>query len=177
MKLYVARHGQTIWNQRDVVCGRTDIPLTQQGIQQAQQLAQQVEGKGIDLIWSSPLLRARQTAQVVADRLGLSVQVDERLLEQDFGSYEEVYRFDPEYMAYRMNLLLRFPGGGESIAMVMARAYGVVEDIRRHYSDHTILLVSHGAFLRSLNTYFVPTKNEDFFNFRLENCQLKEYTF
>lgn len=175
MKLYLARHGQTVWNRRDVVCGRTDIPLTEKGLAQAQTLADQAEQTAINEIWCSPLIRARQTAQAVADRLGLTVKIDERLIEQNFGMYEEVYRFDPEYLEVRQNLLMRFPGGGESIADVIARSYAVVEDIRANHPDKTILLVSHGAFCRALNTWFVPTKCDEFFHFRLENCQLVEY--
>lgn len=175
MKLYVARHGQTVWNVRNVVCGRTDIPLTEQGLAQAKALAEQAAQTEIDTIWCSPLIRARQTAQAVADRLGLPVTVDERLIEQNFGDFEEIDRFDREYLAFRENLLVHFPGGGESIAQVMARAYGVIEDIRKNHARRTILLVSHGAYCRALHTYFCDTWNGRYFDFRLENCQLQEY--
>lgn len=175
MKLYVARHGETVWNVRNVVCGRTDIPLTEKGLEQAKALAEQAAQTEIDTIWCSPLIRARQTAQAVADRLELPVTIDQRLIEQNFGSYEGVYRFDEKYLEFRENLLVHFPGGGESIAQVMARAYGVVEDIRKNYANRTVLLVSHGAYCRALHTYFHDTWNGRFFDYRLENCQLQEY--
>ena len=175
MKVYLARHGQTIWNHRDVVCGRTDIPLTEKGFAQAQALAEQVALTKVNLMIASPLLRAQQTAQVVAQRIGAPMLTDPLLLEQDFGAYEEVDRFDPEYMEYRKDFFRRFPGGGESIAMVTARAYAMIDKVRTQYAGHTVLLVSHGAFCRAFRTYFVDTPNEDFYRFRLQNCQLAEF--
>ena len=61
MKIFVARHGQTQWNADNKVCGRTDIPLTEVGLQQAEKLADNAEGKDIDIIVVSPMIRARQT--------------------------------------------------------------------------------------------------------------------
>lgn len=175
MKVYLTRHGQTVWNHRDVVCGRTDIPLTEKGLAQARDLAERVAKTKVDLILSSPLIRAQQTAQVVAGRIGAPVVVEPLLLEQDFGDYEEVDRFDPEYMEYRKDFFRRFPGGGESVALVANRAYQVIELVREKYAGHTVLLVSHGAFCRAFNTWFVDTPNESFYKFRLQNCQLVEY--
>lgn len=175
MKVYLARHGQTVWNHRDVVCGRTDIPLTEKGVEQARALAEQVARTEVDLILASPLLRAQQTAQAAAERIGASVLTEPLLLEQNFGAYEEVDRFDPEYMAYRQDFFRRFPGGGESIAMVTARAYALIDKLRREYSGHTVLLVSHGAFCRCWRTWFEDVPNEEFFRWRMGNCELREY--
>lgn len=175
MKLYFARHGETIWNHRDVVCGRTDIPLTQRGLEQAAELAEQVAGTQVDLILASPLIRAQQTAQAVADRIGVEIITESLLIEQDFGAFEEAPRSDPEYLSCRNNFFRRFPGGGESIAMVTARAYQVIEKVRTQYADRTVLLVGHGAFSRTLRTWFVDTANEEFFRTRLLNCQLAEF--
>ena len=98
MDLYVARHGQTLWNVQCKVCGRTDLPLTEEGLHQAQLLAQDAVGKGIDVILASPMLRARQTAQAVAQVLGLPVEIDDRLIEQDYGACEGVDRLDPVFL-------------------------------------------------------------------------------
>ena len=68
MKLYVARHGETEWNALNKVCGRTDLPLTEKGFQQAEKLAERTENLGIDIIIASPMLRARQTAEPTAKR-------------------------------------------------------------------------------------------------------------
>ena len=88
MKLYISRHGQTPWNVEDLVCGRADVPLTEVGQQQARLLAESAVDKGIDVILSSPLQRARQTAQAVSDAIGVPIQIDDRLIEFDFGTYD-----------------------------------------------------------------------------------------
>ena len=175
MRVYLARHGQTVWNRRDVVCGRTDIPLTEQGLEQARELAEKAAQTDIDLILASPLLRARQTAQAVAERIGAQVITEPLLLEQNFGDYEEVDRFDEEYMAYRKDFFRRFPGGGESIAMVTARAYTLIDKLRTQYEDRCVLLVSHGAFCRCFRTYFEDVPNEEFYQWRMHNCELAEF--
>ena len=90
MRILVARHGQTQWNALNKVCGRTDLPLTELGHAQARELARKLEHEGIDLIIASPMIRARQTAQAVADLCGVPVLVDERLIEQNFGIFEGV---------------------------------------------------------------------------------------
>ena len=174
MICYIARHGQTTWNARDVVCGRADPPLTDRGREQAGQLARQCLGKGITRIFSSPLIRARETAQAASDLLGVPVTVDPRLLEQDFGKFEECHRFDPEYLSYRKDLAVRFPGG-ESCAQVIARVYALLDEIRASGQPGNVLLVSHGGACRAMNTYFCDVANEDYFRFRLANCELKAY--
>lgn len=175
MKVYLSRHGQTVWNHRDVVSGRTDIPLTEKGLEQAETLAELVAETEVDLILASPLQRAQQTAQAVARRIGAPIITEPLLLEQDFGSYEEVDRFYPPYLEYRKDFFRRFPDGGESVAMVAARAYQVIGKLQTQYKDHTVLLVSHGAFCRAFRTWFVDTPNEDFYKWRMTNCQLVEF--
>ena len=69
MKLLAARHGQTEWNALNKICGTTDLPLNELGMEQAKLLADRVENMGIDVIIASTMIRARQTAGVVAERL------------------------------------------------------------------------------------------------------------
>ena len=81
MRLYVARHGETEWNRLNKVCGRTDSPLTDTGLRQAQLLADKLDDCPIDVIIASPLSRAQKTAQAVAQRKHLQVVTDDRLIE------------------------------------------------------------------------------------------------
>ena len=108
MKLYVARHGQTRWNSQNRVLGRTDIPLNETGIEQAKGLAEKAASLGIDIIISSPLKRARQTADIVGDALGLSVLTDERLTEFDFGAFEGASRADAEYQRLKRQFCSKY---------------------------------------------------------------------
>lgn len=97
--LYIARHGQTIWNAQNKVCGITDVDLTDKGREQAKELALAVADKSIDVIISSPLKRAVETSEIVSDTCNIPVIIDERLIEQNYGIYEGVdrYRVRNEY--------------------------------------------------------------------------------
>lgn len=88
MMLYVARHGQTVWNAQNKVCGITDVDLTEKGIEQAKTLAYLVESQNINLILSSPLRRAVDTSKIVANICNIPIEVDQRLIEQNYGIYE-----------------------------------------------------------------------------------------
>lgn len=174
MKLYFTRHGQTDWNTRRKVCGRAEAHLTDLGRRQAAQVAEKVADTGVNLILSSPLERTRDTARIVADRIGVPVMMEPRLIEQDFGSYEGRDMDDPDYLERRENLLWHFPGG-ESTVQVMHRAYGVLEDVKRKYADRTVLLVTHGCFCRAARTYFQDIEPGGFYRFYMKNCDLLEF--
>ena len=174
MKLYVARHGQTQWNAENKVCGRTDLPLTEVGIAQAQDLAEKAEALGIDLILTSPLDRAHTMARIIADRCGAEVQVEERLIEQNYGVFEGVDRQDPGFLANKRQFAVRYPGG-ESMMDMAGRIYPLLEEIRERYSEKTVLLACHGGVCRVIRTFFVPMTNEEYFAYSPENCSLECY--
>lgn len=174
MKLYVARHGETVWNAEYRVCGRTDLPLTERGLEQARLLAREAMGKGIDLIIASPMKRAMQTAQPVAEALGLPILTEERLMEQCYGIYEGVSRNDPAFLANKRHFAYRYPGG-ESMMDLAHRVYAVLDEIKGKYPDKTVLLVCHGAVCRTIHSYFHDMTNEAYFSFSPENATLSEY--
>lgn len=175
MRLFVARHGQTQWNVENKVCGRTDLPLTEEGKVQAKLLAEKAADLNIDQIVSSPMLRARQTAATVAEYLGISVTVDERLIEQDYGIYEGVDRKDPGFIANKRQFAVRYPGG-ESMMDVAHRVYGLLDDVKREHEGKTVLLVCHGGVCRLIRTYFEPMTNEEFFYYSEDNANIREYS-
>ena len=174
MKLYIARHGQTLWNLENKVSGRTDIPLTEMGLQQAAQLADNAKGKGIEVIIASPLLRARQTAQAVSDAIGVPVQIDERLIELDFGAFEGGPRSDPDFQYTRAQFPTRYPGG-ESAFQLCHRVYGCLEDVKRKYDGKTVLLVCHGGVCRMVRSYFMDLSNDEYSYYFAPNAELVEY--
>lgn len=176
MRLYAARHGQTEWNVLWKVCGRTDIPLTDEGLSQARELALEAEKHPIDVIIASPMLRARQTAQAVADRLNIPVLTDDRLIEQDYGIYEGAHRKDPGFLHCKRNFATRYPGG-ESMLDVAARAYPLLDEIKEKYPDKNVLLVCHGGVLRLVRTYFEDMTNEEFFGYSEKNATLLCYEY
>lgn len=174
MKLYVARHGETRWNALNKVCGRTDIPLTELGMKQAEDLADRIDGLGIDLIISSPMIRARETARPAARRLGLEIITDDRLIEQNYGNYEGVDRQNPGFLQNKRQFAFRYPGG-ESMMDVAHRIYGLLEELKEKYPNRNVLLVCHGGVCRLIRTYFEDMTNEEFFCYSEENANVREY--
>ncbi len=174
MKLYIARHGETPWNVENRVSGRTDVPLTEKGMEQARLLAHSAMGKGIELILSSPLLRARQTARAVSEAIGVPIEIDERLIELDFGSFEGGPRSDPEFQYTRAQFPTRYPGG-ESAFQLAHRVYSCLEDVKRKYAGKTVLLVCHGGVCRMVRSYFMDLTNDEYSYYFAPNAQLVEY--
>jgi probable phosphoglycerate mutase len=174
MRLLVTRHGQTTWNLQNKVCGRTDAPLTPLGRHQANLLAEKCRGAGIDLIISSPLQRAQDTAKAVSQTCGAPVITDVRLIEQDYGVYEGVDRKDPGFQANKRMFSTRYPQG-ESMLQLAARVYGLLEDVKVQYSDKTVLLVCHNGICRVIHSYFCDMTNEEFATFSMDNAALAEY--
>ena len=174
MKLYIARHGETAWNAENLVCGRTDLPLTERGMEQARLLAENAVGKGIEVIIASPLLRARQTAQAVSDAIGVPVEIDQRLIELDFGIFEGKSRKDPGFAYTRTQFPTRYPGG-ESAFQMAHRVYSCLEDVKQKYAGKTVLLVCHGGVCRMVRSYFMDLTNDEYSNYYADNAALVEY--
>ena len=174
MKLYIARHGETPWNVENRVSGRTDVPLTEKGMEQARLLAHSAMGKGIEVIIASPLLRARQTAQAVSEAIGVPIELDERLIELDFGSFEGGPRSDPEFQYTRAQFPTRYPGG-ESAFQLAHRVYSCLEDVKRKYAGKTVLLVCHGGVCRMVRSYFMDLTNDEYSYYFAPNAQMVEY--
>ncbi|MBQ2755311.1 MAG: histidine phosphatase family protein [Oscillospiraceae bacterium] len=175
MKLYAARHGETVWNAQDRVSGLTDVELTEKGIAQAKALAVKLEGVKIDLMLVSPLKRAQDTAKIVSEHCGgISIITEERLIEQNYGIYEGIDRFNEAFLQNKRWFAYKYPGG-ESMMQLAHRIYGLLDEVTVKYSDKNVLLVCHGGVLRAVNTYFKDMTNDEYFNFLLDNCGLIEF--
>lgn len=174
MKLLVARHGQTVWNAQNKVCGITDVELTKEGIDQANKLADVVKNYNIDMVISSPLSRAIETSKIVADKNNVAVQVEDSLIEQNYGIYEGIDRKNDSFLANKRNFAYKYPKG-ESMMQVAYRVYGVIDRLKDKYQDKNILIISHGGICRIIRTYFHDMTNDEFFNYTLGNGTLEEY--
>jgi probable phosphoglycerate mutase len=176
MTIYITRHGETSWNAQDRICGWADIPLTENGLAQAASLAERVKDKGITRIIVSPFLRARQTAELANTHIQVPVEMDARLREQCFGTFEGTSRKTREYDAAKHNLTCRFPGG-ESILDLSSRVYNFLDELPSRYPKDTLLLVCHGVVSRVIHTYFTDLPLEHFFDYKLDNCGLARYDY
>ena len=174
MKIYVSRHGQTQWNAENKVCGRTDIPLNEVGISQAKAMADKAKDCNINIIISSPMIRAMQTAQRVREVTGLEIIKDERLIEQDFGIYEGKDRFDEGFRSNKRKFVYSYPNG-ESMFKVAQRVYNLLDEVIEKYNGKNVLLVCHGGICRIIRTYFEDMENEEFASFSAGNADLMEF--
>ena len=168
--IYVVRHGETEWNAINKVLGRTDMPLNDKGIKQANEIARSLKDKKIDVFLCSPLCRARQTADAISKELGIRYEIDDRLIEQDFGSFEGINRFDAEYQKAKREYFVRYPGG-ESYFDMAARVYSLIKEL----NGTNALLVTHGGICRMIRSYFEDMGNEEFVQFSQGNCEVRKY--
>lgn len=152
--LLLVRHGQTADNASRVFQGQGGRGLNDEGRRQARQLAQRLRTAGVDRIVSSDLERAVETARIVGAALSLEAEADEALREVNVGawtglSYAEVAeRYPEEWAAWGAGNDIR-RGGGETYAELALRIAGAVERIVAAGDHETIVVVSHGAALRS----------------------------
>ena len=174
MKLYITRHGETKRNKEQRVLGRTDDPLSEKGLAQAAELAEKMKDIEIDMIFVSPLSRARQTAQAVGDVKDLIPIVDERLIETNFGDFEGVDRWCEEYQNAKRDHFKRYPNG-ESYFDMAYRIYNFMFEIKDKYPDKKVLVVSHGGVCRIICNYFRDMENEEFVSHAFPNCGLEEF--
>lgn len=177
MRLFVARHGETDWNAQQRLCGRTELPLNATGVLQAEQLGKTLltQGAEIERLIASPMIRAQQTAHIIAQILGVPVETDDRLIEQNYGVFEGGDIHEPAFQENRRQFAVRYPGG-ESMMQVATRVYAFLEELKTRNELQNVLLVSHGGTCRVLNTYFEDVTNEAFSNWRMQNAQCLRYT-
>ena len=160
MKLYLIRHGQTDWNLEGKIQGRTDIPLNQTGLEQAAMLAKGMEHRPVTRIFSSPLKRALQTAQIIGESRNAPVEIVEDLQEVDFGrweglTWEQARQQDPEiYKRWLLNPVEAAPPGGELQDEVRRRMGRAVRTLMERM-DGDAAVVSHGAALAYLVEYLM----------------------
>jgi uncharacterized phosphatase len=146
------RHGQTNWNIDFRLQGVTDIPLNETGIEQAKVAGQVLSaaadfGQSWDLILSSPLSRARDTALMVSAALGIEgVDIEDLLLERSFGEAEGLSH---EEWKAKYDDTNHVPGG-ETLEQLEARAWILLRQLAENYSGKRVLTVSHGALIRTL---------------------------
>jgi uncharacterized phosphatase len=139
------RHGETDWNAIGKLQGRTDIPLNKTGIQQAEECSEFLKSSHWDVIITSPLKRAKQTAKIINNNLHVPVIEMEEFLERDYG--------DAEGMAYEERTS-KFPDNKypnqEERTSLNKRIIEGIEKINQKYEDNKILLIAHGAVINSI---------------------------
>jgi len=166
--IYLVRHGQTAWNKEEIFRGRTDVPLDETGLKQAELVSEYFKGMEIDAIYSSPLSRALQTAQKIAQFNDLKVQPLPGIIDMSFGKWEgrphqEIREKDSK--TYRQWVeephLVRLPGG-EGLNDVRVRAMAALEEVMRKHPEKTLVLVSHRVICKVLICAILNLDNSHF---------------
>jgi broad specificity phosphatase PhoE len=148
-RLVLCRHGETDWNVEGRYQGQADPPLNATGLAQARALADMLRGVGLEVIYSSPLRRAVQTAEIVAEHLGLPVLMEPRLMEIHQGDWQgrlrsEIIARDPDlFRRWQTEPWTVSPPGGESVAQVQERVNGALDDILKQHHGRCIGLFAH----------------------------------
>ena len=174
--VYFVRHGQTIWNVENKICGATDIGLTEQGHQQAIETGHKFLEQHIqaDEILYSPLIRARDTALHISEITGIPAREELRLKEQKFGKFESTPRDGAEFKKAKGEFVTRYKGG-ESMLHLAQRIYNLLDEVTA--SDKTYILVAHNGISRVVQSYFYEMTNQEYANFGVKNCAIIKYEF
>jgi len=157
--LVLIRHGQTTWNQEGRYSGQTDIPLSEEGLRQAQHLAERLRGQSFQAIYSSDLQRARQTAEPIARATGAPLYFDPRLREINQGEwegmlFEDIRRRFLDLWQHRLqNPHTAAPPGGETVGQVRERVLGALEEILQAHPQGRVAIVAHGLVLALILTH------------------------
>ena len=157
-RVWLVRHGMTDWNEQGRFCGRSDILLSAQGREQAQWLAIHLHSliPHPVSVYSSDLLRARETAETIASSSGIPVVISQQLREIDFGdfeglTYQEVETRFPDHLGFFTEPEKYAPLHGELLTDVVQRTqYALTSLLHELPASHDIILVSHGGALRAL---------------------------
>ncbi len=149
------RHGVTAWNKEGRAQGSTDIPLDEDGVRMARQIADRLAAESWDAVFTSPWKRTKKTADLIGEKMAdAAVQVDERLRERSGGliegttEAERQAKWGPDWKTLDLQ--------GETHDSVVTRGMSFVRDMQQMYPDGRVLAVSHGGFIKRLLSELLP---------------------
>jgi alpha-ribazole phosphatase/probable phosphoglycerate mutase len=181
-RIFLVRHGETAWNREFRYQGISDIPLSDEGLEQARRLGLRFAGVTPDRVMASPLSRARRTAEVIMEHNGAEadIVIRDELKELSFGIWEgltvsEINEIDGDtFSKWRETPFACVPEGGESFPEVFARSKSFAEEITAAGSPGwDTLIVAHGGVLRTLASALMGFENIDLlWRMRLDNCSI-----
>ena len=171
--IYIIRHGQTEKNRANVLQGRSDIPLNDSGRQQAEEVRNRLIKAGIhfDLVYTSPLIRAVQTAAIIAE--GIPQLKDDRLIEMDYGPYEgmDLANPAPEVLEFFRDFVHNpAPNGMEPLQAIVFRLGSFLEEIREEAAEKSILISTHAIAMKGALEYLTPDSGGSYWSKFIGNC-------
>jgi len=173
------RHGQAKNNTERILAGRTEgVPLTDTGIKQAEHTAQLLEQMNISAIYSSPIQRAKHTAEIVGKHNSLDVTIDDRLIELDMGKftgmpYDEIFNSHGNvFMKFYNGNLEIAHNGVETFSDVKKRILGIVDHIIEKHPDENVLLVTHMDPIKAMLSTVIDLSPTNLYELILPNASL-----
>lgn len=177
--LYIMRHGKTDWNQLWKIQGRTDIPLNDVGRKMAEEARELYKDVNFDVCYCSPLVRARETADIVLKGRDVEIIEDDRLKEMSFGIYEGSERVldkedHPLRPLFADPVNYKAVEGGESFEELYARTGSFLKEIALPLVEEgkDVLIVGHGAMNLSIVSQVKNIPLERYWETSIENCRL-----
>ena len=173
------RHGQAKNNTERILAGRTPgIPLTEKGIDQAEKAAKFLEDMNISAIYSSPIERAKSTAQIVGNHNSIDVKIDDRLIELDMGKftgvpYDEIFSSHGNvFMKFYKGELEIAHNGVETFTDVKKRVLGMVDHVIENHPNENVVLVTHMDPIKAMLSTIVSLSPENLFELIIANASL-----
>ena len=173
------RHGQALNNTERILAGRTPgVPLTEKGIDQAEKAAKFLEDMNISAIYSSPIERAKDTANIVGKHNSIDVNIDDRLIELDMGKftgvpYDEIFSSHGNvFMKFYKGELEIAHNGVETFADVKKRVLGMVDHVIENHPDENVVLVTHMDPIKAMLSTVVSLSPENLFELIIANASL-----
>ncbi len=167
--IYIIRHGQTELNQRNVLQGRSDYPLNSKGVEQGKNAARALSTVHFDRVYSSPLIRAAETAKIIAPYC--EIQFDDRLIEMDYGPYEglDLAVMPHEVLTFFKDFVHNpAPKGMESLSCVVERVGVFLEE--RCRTEENILISTHAIAMKGILEYLTPGSGGSYWKKYIGNC-------
>ena len=173
------RHGQAKNNTDRILAGRTPgVPLTDTGIKQAEQTGKLLEDMNISAIYSSPIQRAKHTAEIVGEHNSIDVTIDDRLIELDMGKftgvpYDEIFTSHGNvFMKFYNGELEIAHNGVETFADVKKRVLGIVDHVIEKHPDENVVLVTHMDPIKAMLSTIVDLSPTNLFELIIANASL-----
>ena len=168
---YFVRHGQTIWNVENKICGSTDIALTPLGHEQAIAAGKLILERQypIDAILYSPLMRAADTAKHIAEVTGLPAFAEPRLRSRISASMNPLHGMEQPFSRQKTQFANHYEGG-ESMLQLAQRIYNLLDELLQQEKNY--LLVAHNGIARVVRSYFQDMTNEAYAKYGIGNCEV-----
>ena len=167
--IYIVRHGQTELNIKQVLQGRSNYPLNEKGIEQAREAAERLRSVTFSQVFSSPLVRAIETAEIIMP--DVPVTIDERLIEMDYGPYEGMglNALAPEVITFFSDFANNpAPDGMEQLDSVVSRTGAFIEELSG--LDGNILVSTHAIAMKGMLEYLTPDSHGSYWSRYIGNC-------